>query len=249
MDVTGEFSSSCSDHQHMQNLKSPFYMTHPHDQKMFIQCDEFGKAFARKCPFETVFTDNLACEDMHNLLPIDSFVSFVSQQHSGGAYGSAAAPAPEASSAPAYQAPETTTQASYSAPAPAPEAPSAPAYQAPETTTQAPETTTQAAYSAPAPAPEAPAYHAPETTQAPETTTQASYSAPAPAPEAPAYHAPETTTQASYSAPAPAAAPSYHAPSASYSSSYSNKQAMVQASSFDDVSNSERSKLMQVRSH
>jgi len=56
-----EFNSLCTSH-------TIFYFSHPTDRNLFIQCDDFGKAFLKQCPTGLVFTANLACEDPANLL-------------------------------------------------------------------------------------------------------------------------------------------------------------------------------------
>ena len=50
---------------------SVFYLPHPTRPTFYIQCDEFGQAFLKECPANTIFTQNLVCEDVKNLLPIE----------------------------------------------------------------------------------------------------------------------------------------------------------------------------------
>jgi hypothetical protein len=64
-----------------------FYKPHPTDQKHFIQCDDFGVAFLRTCPSETVFTENLVCERLSDLHVIHRSSTYM--RETGSSYGSA----------------------------------------------------------------------------------------------------------------------------------------------------------------
>jgi len=55
-----EFMHMCAQARTQGRLA--FYMPHPASAHMFIQCDEFGKAFARICPTGTWFSENAVCE-------------------------------------------------------------------------------------------------------------------------------------------------------------------------------------------
>jgi len=65
---------------------SVFYLPHPTRPTFYIQCDEFGQAFLKECPANTIFTQNLVCEDVKNLLPIESKPEF---DQKIGSYGAA----------------------------------------------------------------------------------------------------------------------------------------------------------------
>jgi hypothetical protein len=56
-----EFADLCQS-KRIFGEKSQFFMPHPSNNSMYIQCDEFGKAFVRMCSFGTVFTEKLVCE-------------------------------------------------------------------------------------------------------------------------------------------------------------------------------------------
>jgi len=45
-----------------------FYIMHPTDNSLFIQCDEHGKAFIKRCPIGTWFTSSMTCEAMNTVV-------------------------------------------------------------------------------------------------------------------------------------------------------------------------------------
>jgi hypothetical protein len=89
-----EFRQLCQNHNSygVSTSLTVFYIPHPTKQTSYIQCDDFGRSFLKNCPANTVFTQNLVCENIENLLPIESKpvvteVRQLDQQH--GAYGAA----------------------------------------------------------------------------------------------------------------------------------------------------------------
>jgi hypothetical protein len=63
-----EFNDLCVS-KHVALGLAVFYMPHPTENKKYVQCDEFGKAFLKSCPMSTIFTENMACEKVDHLLP------------------------------------------------------------------------------------------------------------------------------------------------------------------------------------
>jgi hypothetical protein len=57
-----------------------FYLPHPTKQSWYIQCDEFGRAFLKDCPAGTIFTLNLACENINDLHAIEQTQTVVRPQ-------------------------------------------------------------------------------------------------------------------------------------------------------------------------
>jgi hypothetical protein len=60
-----EFKEMCATVR--QGNQGVFYLPHPNKQSLYIQCDEFGRAFLKECPVNTIFTANLVCEDVNNI--------------------------------------------------------------------------------------------------------------------------------------------------------------------------------------
>jgi acid stress-induced BolA-like protein IbaG/YrbA len=85
-----EFKQLCSSKR--DSGVAVFYLPHPSRQSWYIQCDEFGKAFVKECPANTIFTLNLVCEKIDDLHPIEQTQTVVKQQLDvpvTGAYNSA----------------------------------------------------------------------------------------------------------------------------------------------------------------
>jgi hypothetical protein len=63
-----KFRSTCRAHRGV-GMKQMFYLAHPERNDWFIQCDETGRAFVKTCMSGTIFTENLACEKMGEIIP------------------------------------------------------------------------------------------------------------------------------------------------------------------------------------
>jgi hypothetical protein len=96
-----EFKELClNKNAYGAQVSTVFYIPHPTKQSFYIQCDQFGRAFLKECPVGTIFTLNLACENVNDLHAIEKETVPVRPQldQTVGTYGSAPVFAAEASS-------------------------------------------------------------------------------------------------------------------------------------------------------
>jgi hypothetical protein len=54
-----EFRAQCESQRSISRVG--FYLPHPIDRSLFIQCDEFGNAFVHSCPQDLIFTASFTC--------------------------------------------------------------------------------------------------------------------------------------------------------------------------------------------
>jgi hypothetical protein len=78
-----EFNQTCAQQASTsKNQTTKLFLFHPTNRSLYIECDELGKAFVKRCPQGLVFTDNFYCAEEAAIVANDTREADASKQQS-----------------------------------------------------------------------------------------------------------------------------------------------------------------------